>query len=124
MLENVLAIMQNTPIGATFIIAIVISIIISLNCPKKFATTDALLPNFASITPTNSAKTIIGSISPSDKDVKIFFGIMFSSVSAKFTFSVCSVAAADETVIFMTIPGFSSDAIPSATQIANAVVNK
>ena len=50
---KVRAIRQNTPIGATFMIAMVISIITSLNWLKKFATTEPLVPSFASMIPTN-----------------------------------------------------------------------
>ena len=74
---NVRAIKQNTPIGATFIIAIVISIITSLNSLKKFATVEARLPNLANIIPTNNANTIIGSISPLAIEEIGFFGIIF-----------------------------------------------
>ena len=62
---KVLDIKQNTPIGATFITIIVISIIISLNCAKNLATTSTLLPSFARIIPTIIANKIICNMFPS-----------------------------------------------------------
>ena len=79
---KVLAIRQNTPIGASFITVFVISIITSLNWPKKFATKSVLCPNFANITPTNNANTIIGSMSPFAMALIGFLGIIFNKVSA------------------------------------------
>ena len=63
-IAKVRAIRQNTPIGAIFLITMVISIMTSLNWLKKFATTEPLVPSFASMIPTNWANTMIGSISP------------------------------------------------------------
>ena len=49
---------QKTPIGARLMIIMVISIIMSLNWLKKFATVSARSPIFARITPTIRANTI------------------------------------------------------------------
>ena len=80
---KVLAIRQNTPTGATFITAVVISIIMSLNWLKKLATVETLLPMDASRIPVNRANTMTGSISPFASELNIFLGMIFSSVSAK-----------------------------------------
>ena len=119
---NVFAIRQNTPIGATFIIAIVISIITSLNWLKKLATVDALFPSLASMIPTNNANTITGNISPVASDSNIFFGIIFNNVSAKLIEAVADVVVPSVTVISIPTPGLISDATPSARLIASAVV--
>ena len=121
--ENVFAIRQNTPTGATLMTAIVISIITSLNSLKKLDTVDALFPSFASIIPTNNAKMITGSISPSASEVNIFFGIIFNKVSAKLTVWVAASCVSDATW-FIPIPGLIRNATPSATQTASAVVHR
>ena len=58
MFAKVLLMRQNTPIGASAMIIMVISIMISLNWLKKFATVSARSPIFARITPTIRANTI------------------------------------------------------------------
>ena len=62
--EKVVAIRQNTPIGAAFITIVVIFIIISLNCVKNLPTVSALSFNCAKIRPIKRANTIIWSIFP------------------------------------------------------------
>ena len=85
---KVRAIRQNTPIGAIFMIAMVISIMTSLNWLKKFATTEPLVPSFASMIPTNRANTMIGSISQFAMDCTGFFGMIFNRVSTRLVASV------------------------------------
>ena len=82
---KVLAMRQNTPIGARPMTIMVISIIISLPCWKKFVTSWVLSCSLARITPTISANTITCSISPLASAPIGFFGMMFSRVSAKLT---------------------------------------
>ena len=67
---------------------------------------------------------MIGSISPVDREVKIFFGIIFSSVSAKSTWVVATSVASSGNAIFKPTPGLIRLAMPSATQIAKAVVHR
>ena len=121
---NVLAIRQNTPIGATFITAIVISIIKSLNCAKKLDNVLALLPILASSTPINSANTMIGSISPFAIAPIGFFGMIFSSVSAIETCSVLPISALLTFSMATPVPGSIISAIPKATIMASAVVHR
>ena len=74
--------------------------------------------------PTNKAKKMIGSISPEDREVKIFFGIIFNNVSAKSTWVVATSVASSGNAIFKPTPGLIRLAMPSATQIAKAVVHR
>ena len=55
---NVFAIRQNTPIGARRMTIMVISIMMSLPCWKKFVTSWVLSWSFARIMPTMSANTM------------------------------------------------------------------
>ena len=82
------------------------------------------LPMAARRIPTNKAKKMIGSISPEDREVKIFFGIIFNNVSAKSTWVVATLVASSGNAIFKPTPGLIRLAIPSATQIAKAVVHR
>ena len=88
---KVRAIRQKTPTGATFITVMVISIMTSLNWLIKLETTEARFPSFASITPTNRANTMMGSISPFAMEPIGFFGMMLSSVSTRLTLESAAV---------------------------------
>ena len=123
---NVFAIRQNTPIGASFMTAIVISIIISLNCPKKFFTMSTWSPMFARITPRINANTMICSIFPSLKELKILTGIMSNSVSVMLMDCVVSLTVEVTWICDMSspFPGLKILAIVSATVIASAVVHR
>ena len=121
---KVFAIRQKTPTGASFITVIVISIIMSLNCEKKLETVETFVPSFASITPTNSANTMIGSISPLAMEPIGFLGIMLSRVS---TIAVGSAAVTSfcSTALRLTpMPGLISCATVSARVTAIMVVTR
>ena len=119
---KVLAIRQNTPTGATFITAVVISIIMSLNWLKKLATVETLLPMDASRIPVNRANTMTGSISPFASELNIFLGMIFSSVSAKLMVVVSTAAEVSDTVSCIPKPGLIREATESARHTASAVV--
>ena len=121
---NVRAIRQKTPIGATLITTIVISIIMSLNWLKKLATVDVLEPSFANMIPTNKAKTIIGSISAVAKDSIGFFGIIFKRISVSGLLSERETSEVEMLSTLTPSPGLMREATLSATVTAIAVVNK
>ena len=122
---KVRAIRQKTPTGASFMMVIVISIMTSLNWLKKFATVEAFVPSFASMMPTNSAKTIIGSISPLAREAAGFFGMIFRIVSVRLVVvSEVATSAVCTASISRPIPGLISIATPSARQTASAVVKR
>ena len=122
--ENVFAIRQKTPIGATFMIDIVISIMMSFHWLKKLATVDVLLPSFARSTPVNNANTIIGSISPFESELKILTGIILRSVSTIETFSASGTGEVSTLETSIPIPGLIIDATPRARHMASAVVTR
>jgi len=123
---NVLEIKQKTPIGANFITAIVISIIISLNWLKKFLTISTRSDIFARITPKISANKIICNIVPFASDSKIFVGIIFNNVSV--TLVACVDSVTFEVILIADIskpiPGLITLAIHKATTTASAVVHR
>ena len=123
--QNVLAISANTPNGATFITIIVISIMMSLNCVRKFVTVCTFSPSCASINPTNIAKKITASMFPSARAPIGFFGIMFRIVSATDVGSLESVVSVTWTAdISRPSPGPMRSATPSATATAIIVVTR
>ena len=77
--------------GTIFMTVMVISIMTSLNWLIKLETTEARFPSFASITPTNRANTMMGSISPFAMEPIGFFGMMLSSVSTRLTLESAAV---------------------------------
>lgn len=78
---NVVAIRQNTPIGAIFMMIPVIVIMISFNSLKKLLTVGVLLFNLTMINPIIAPKIMIGNMSPLAKAFKGFSGIMLKIVS-------------------------------------------
>ena len=79
---KVFAIKQKIPIGANFIIKPVISIKSLLASSKTCLIFLVSFLNFVKNIPINTAKIIIGTISPSANDSIIFSGIIFKNVSA------------------------------------------
>ena len=122
--EKVLVIRQKTPTGASFIIIFVISIIISLNWPKKLATVSVLLPILANIIPTIRANKIVGNISPFAKAPIGFLGIIFKSVSARLVLSAIVTSAVSMLDVSRPIPGLIMFPTVRATVIATAVVTR
>ncbi len=126
---NVRPIKQKTPIGATFMIIMVISIMMSLHCVQKFMTSCAFSFNLAKMTPTNKANTIICSISPLAKAATGLVGMIFKIVS---TIDISVLVDELDTVVdtFSTaliskpIPGLIKRAIHKAIATATMVVNK
>ena len=124
MFANVRLIRQKTPIGASAMIIIVISIMISLNWLKKFATVSARSPNFARITPMINANTMICSISPLARELIGLSGIIFNSVSVNEVAFIVSTDAALVLIVLMSSPTPGLIRLPTvrATETARAVV--
>src|SRR5574344_60040 len=122
--EKVLATKQNTPIGASFMTSIVISIITELPWVNTAASMSEVLRTLAKTIPIISAKKMIGNMSPLAKDSIGFFGMMFRIVSANLTLSVVAVVAVCAISKFVPSPGFMTLATVNAIIIAIAVVNK
>ena len=124
MVAKVRLIRQKTPIGARLMIIMVISIIISLNWLKKFATVSARSPIFARITPMISANTITCSIVPLARELIGLSGMIFRIVSVSEVASIVSTEAADVWIALISspTPGFIRFPTPRATQTASAVV--
>ena len=121
---NVFAIRQNTPIGARRMTIMVISIMMSLPCWKKFVTSWVLSCSFARMMPMISAKTMTWSISPFASAPIGFFGIILRMVSAKLTdwppsMPVSTCCTCD---ISRPMPGLMSRPMPRATATAIMVV--
>ena len=115
---------QKTPIGARLMIIIVISIIMSLNWLKKFATVSARSPNFARITPMINANTMICSISPLARELIGLSGIIFNNVSVNEVAFMDSTDAALVLIVLMSspTPGLIRFPTDNATVTASAVV--
>ena len=124
MFANVRLIRQKTPIGASAMIIIVISIMISLNWLKKFATVSARSPNFARITPMINANTMICSISPLARELIGLSGIIFNNVSVNEVAFIVSTDAALVLIVLMSspTPGLIRFPTDNATVTASAVV--
>ena len=125
-LANVLEIRQNTPIGARLMTIMVISIMISLNWPKKLLTVSARSPSLANITPMISAKTMICSMLPLARELTGLSGMMFSRVSVSDVASICATSAAFVLIALISSPTPGSIIFPTvrATVMARAVVKR
>ena len=102
-LANVLAIKQNTPIGANFITMRVISIMTLFPCVKNSSIKSSSSLNFATIIPTSNPKMITGNMSPFANALNGLSGIMFKIVVVTVWFVVTFASAIP--VIFKPTPG-------------------
>ena len=105
-------------------IIMVISIMMSLPCWKKFVTSCTLSCSLARMIPMISANTMICSMFPAASASIGFLGMMSSSVSAKPALSVTVVSTACTWDISSPKPGLSSEATPSETATASMVVTR
>ena len=126
MVAKVLAMRQNTPMGARRMTIMVISIIMSLNWLINPATVSARSPSFARITPMIRAKTMTWSISPFARDLNGLSGMMFNRVSGR---EAASMFSTEEALVWMVLisrpmPGFKRFPTVSATATARAVVTR
>lgn len=122
-LANVVAIRQNTPIGANFITRYVILIIILFASTKKSFTALTSSCNIDMTIPTINANIIVGIISPLANELTGFEGIMFKRLSVNVTLLVMFVEYTD-VAMFKPIPGLIIAPIAIAIQTAINVVNK
>ena len=126
MVAKVREIRQKTPIGARLMTIIVISIMISLNWLKKFATVSARSPSFARMTPMISAKTMTCSISPLARALNGLSGRMLSRVSEKEVACMVSTVEPLVWILLMSspMPGLMMLPMVIATVTARAVVTR
>ena len=118
--------MQKTPSGATYMTSVVIFIMISLNCSNRRWTVSTRLPKTAITMPQNSAKKMMGSMSPLASAPMGFWGTMLSTVSAMESSSAAATVAWAGTTDPMStpLPGLIRVATPRATATATAVVKR
>lgn len=118
---NVVAIKQNTPIGASFMTRCVIFIIILFDWLKNSLTSCVSSFSMDSIAPTIAANIIIGMMSPLASELIGFAGIMFNRLSVNVTLPAMSDVKLLPTMCKV-FPGFIMDDISIARQTDTSTV--